>query len=177
MDKEANNIGGIMLEQGLRELLYTFRKNGGDLDYCVKQIKDDFIKAGYVVSPVVDGKMREWVGTIMDISCELCTYSPASNYPEKCFDVPETTPCKRRLEIADTILSHIIPIIKAEGFHEGYKQGIEDHHKCALMDIKEIFQEIETHRCGNKDDMAHGWILISPESMRELKSHYLQEEK
>jgi len=40
-------IAEIMLDQGLRELLYAFRKNGGDLNYCVQQIKDDFNKAGW----------------------------------------------------------------------------------------------------------------------------------
>ena len=48
-------IADVFLEQGLKELLYAFRKNGGDLEYCVKQIKADFRKAGYVL-PVPDAE-------------------------------------------------------------------------------------------------------------------------
>lgn len=51
----VEKIAEDMLEQGLRELLYAFRKNGGSLDYCVKQIREDFKKAAYYSILVVGG--------------------------------------------------------------------------------------------------------------------------
>jgi len=51
-------------------------------------------------------ELVEWVAGEMDIDCALCVYSPSSSYSEKCFDVPETTPCKRRMDVARQILSH-----------------------------------------------------------------------
>ena len=49
--------------------------------------------------------IREQIGDTIDIDCSLCTYSAGSNHPKDCFDIPETTPCKRRLDKADQILS------------------------------------------------------------------------
>ncbi len=43
-----DDLRDVMLLHGLVELLYAFRKNGGDVDYCVKQILEDFAKANYV---------------------------------------------------------------------------------------------------------------------------------
>lgn len=51
MGKELEKIAEVMLEQGIKELLYSFRKNGGDLDYCVSEIRRDFEKAGYRKPP------------------------------------------------------------------------------------------------------------------------------
>ena len=45
--KQVEVTSELFLDQGLRELLYAFRKNGGDLDYCIKLVRDDFKKAGY----------------------------------------------------------------------------------------------------------------------------------
>ena len=48
------------------------------------------------------------IATLTDIRCDCCKYSTGSNHPEDCFDTPETTPCKRRLEVAKLILSKIL---------------------------------------------------------------------
>ena len=44
---KREEIRELMLSQSIRELLYSFRKNGGDLEYCIKEIKEDFLKAGW----------------------------------------------------------------------------------------------------------------------------------
>jgi hypothetical protein len=43
-----DELNELMLTQAIKEILYAHRKNGGDLFYCVEQIKDDFKRAGYV---------------------------------------------------------------------------------------------------------------------------------
>ena len=44
---KEETISELFLDQGLRELLCAFRKNGGDLDYCIKEIRKDLKTAGY----------------------------------------------------------------------------------------------------------------------------------
>ena len=48
---KEERIAEEMLNQSIKELLYSFRKNGGDLLYCVKQLREDFTKAGYTRQP------------------------------------------------------------------------------------------------------------------------------
>lgn len=42
-----DQVGDALLKHGIRELLYAFRKNGGDLEFCVKTIMQDFEKANF----------------------------------------------------------------------------------------------------------------------------------
>ncbi len=55
------------------------------------------------------------IATLTDIRCDCCKYSTGSNHPEDCFDTPETTPCKRRLEVAKRILSKILEAVDGAG--------------------------------------------------------------
>ena len=73
------------LGQGLKEILYSFAKNGGDLDYCVKQIKGDFAKASWKSPEEVEGIFKK-----IDVIIALTTsydgwmdkqYISTKNYP------------------------------------------------------------------------------------------------
>jgi hypothetical protein len=45
---------------------------------------------------------------------------------------------------------------------DGYNDGCESEARHLLRILK------ERYTCGNKDDMANGWIMISPEAYQEL---------
>ena len=50
----------LILQHGLRELFYAFRKNGGDLQYVAIQVFLDFEKAGWGSINVDRQAMVEW---------------------------------------------------------------------------------------------------------------------
>ena len=47
VDKKPSDIDEEFLSQAIREMLFSFRKHSGDLDYCVNEIRGDFERAGY----------------------------------------------------------------------------------------------------------------------------------
>ena len=45
--------------------------------------------------------------------------------------------------------------------------SISNCKKLVLRHLLRILKE--RYKCGDKDDMAHGWIMISPEQMAEIE--------
>jgi len=59
----------LLLKHGIAELLYSFRKNGGDLDYCADQVMEDF-EAHY--EPLIEQARQE---SIDDFANELIRWA------------------------------------------------------------------------------------------------------
>ena len=57
VNKKPSDIDEEFLSQAIREMLFSFRKHSGDLNYCVNEIRMDFEKAGW--RPVIEIKKEE----------------------------------------------------------------------------------------------------------------------
>lgn len=79
-DKTAEQISEIMLDQSIKEMLYSFHKNGGNLEYCVSEIKSNFKKAGYELKSQIEEETAERIKVEIEKTCcnfhteHLCYY-------------------------------------------------------------------------------------------------------
>ncbi len=98
-------------------------------------------------------ELREKIATLMDVCCDCCLYGGDSSKPENCFNTPETTPCRRRLDIAGQILAKIKD--------SGCVWLDEDQSLSCRMYVKH--NPVDAYGQAQQDMLKAGWRKIKQE--------------
>lgn len=152
MNQEVEKLEEVLLSQSLREILYSFRKNGGDLEYCVQQIRDDFRKAGYlpVEHKTEQADLREAVGNILDFETSLCL-NPTEVGKDDCGNETDSPACR------DCQLEQILSLFPE--YVEVHLEVLGDELRAKFLEYLTI--DSKTHDARRKD--FNQAIFIDPE--------------